>query len=371
MHQNEESGPLGYQERCLGSTYVADDDYDTFLRQSAPGSGGIRQLVEDNSLTYNFWQAKPWPLDDHLHPTEWVVREARRFIEQSPGDTRLFLTASFYAPHPPLFPPAQYFNHYLERKMPRPAMGDWVDQAQLSPSGNQNGHRILLEGETLRRAQAGYFGLIEHLDHQIALLIGDFKQRSEKNGRPWLILFTSDHGEMLGDHGFFRKCEPYEGSANIPFIVGASPALGFEAGKQIMQPVCLQDIMPTLLSLADCPLPDQLDGINLLPLLQGADQEIRPWLHFEHATCYSEEQAFHALTDGHFKYIWRPLDGSEQLFNLDEDNAEIQDLSEDSAYQKLLLTWRQRLIEILSAQPEGFVKAGRLVAGRPYPPLNK
>ena len=250
-------------------------------------------------------------------------------------------------------------------------MGDWVDQAQLSPSGNQNGHRILLEGETLQRAQAGYFGLIEHLDHQIALLIEDFKQRSEKNGRPWLILFTSDHGEMLGDHGFFRKCEPYEGSANIPLIVCASPALGFEAGKQIMQPVCLQDIMPTLLSLADCPLPDQLDGINLLPLLQGADQEIRPWLHFEHATCYSEEQAFHALTDGHFKYIWRPLDGSEQLFNLDEDNAEIQDLSEDSACQKLLLTWRQRLIEILSARPEGFVKAGRLVAGRPYLPLNK
>jgi arylsulfatase len=371
MHQNEESGSLGYETRILGSTYVADDDYDTFLRQAAPASGGIRNLVEEQGLTYNFWQAKPWPLEDDLHPTEWVVREARRIVEQTDGGTRLFLTASFYAPHPPLFPPAEYFNHYMQQQLPGPAMGDWVDQTDLLPGGNQNGHRILLKGEMLHRAQAGYFGLIEHLDAQIALLIDDFKQRSEKNGRNWLIVFTSDHGEMLGDHGFFRKCEPYEGSANIPFIVCASPSLGFEAGKHSMQPVCLEDIMPTLLSLAGAPLPSYLDGVSLLPVLQGNDQSIRPWLHYEHATCYSEEQAFHALTDGHYKYIWRPSDGSEQLFDLDEDIAEINDLSENKNYQTRFLTWRDRLVKLLASRPEGFVQQGRLLPGRPYPPLNE
>jgi len=371
MHQNEESGSLGYETRILGSTYVADDDYDTFLRQAAPGSGGIRNLVEEQGLTYNFWQAKPWPLDNELHPTAWVVREARRMIEQTEEDTRLFLTASFYAPHPPLFPPAEYFNHYIQNALPPPAMGDWVDKEELLPEGNSNGHRILLKDEMLHRAQAGYFGLIEHLDAQISLLVDDFIRRSEKNGRTWLVVVTSDHGEMLGDHGYFRKCEPYEGSANIPLIFCASPSLGFEAGKHSGQPVCIEDIMPTLLSVAGAPLPPHLDGVDLLPVLQGNDQTIRSWLHYEHATCYSEEQAFHALTDGHFKYIWRPYKGSEQLFDLDEDPTEIHDLSRNKNFQTLLVSWRNRLIKSLAKRPEGFVQDGRLVPGQPYPPQNK
>ena len=106
-----------------------------------------------------------------------------------------------------------------------------MDWKALSEKGDENGHRILLKGETLRAAQAGYFGLIEHLDNQISSLISEFKARSEKAGRSWIIVVTSDHGEMLGDHGYFRKCEPYEGSANIPFIISGSPALGFKTGS--------------------------------------------------------------------------------------------------------------------------------------------
>ena len=63
---------------------------------------------------------------------------------------------------------------------------------------------------------------VEQIDEQVGGLIADFRARSEKAGRPWVIVLTSDHGEMLGDHGYFRKCEPYEGSANIPLIIAAS-----------------------------------------------------------------------------------------------------------------------------------------------------
>ena len=63
---------------------------------------------------------------------------------------------------------------------------------------NGQAHRVLLEGETLRQTQAGYFGLIEHIDEQIGPLVAEFKARSEKAGRPWVIVFTSDHGEIAG-----------------------------------------------------------------------------------------------------------------------------------------------------------------------------
>ncbi len=371
MHQPAASKSCGYQKRILGSTYVDDDEYDKFLKRSAPETGGIRKLVKDLGVTYNHWQAKPWPLADNLHPTEWVVAQSRKIIREANADQPLFLTTSFYAPHPPLMPPKRYFDAYLKQKLPAPAQGDWVDWKALSPKGDRTGHRVLLEGEILRSALAGYFGLIEHLDNRISLLINDFTARSEKAGRPWVIVVTSDHGEMLGDHGYFRKCEPYEGSANIPFIICGSPDLGFKSGLRIRQPVCLEDIMPTLLALAGTKSPDRVDGINLVPVLRGKKQSIRQWLHFEHAPCYSQQQAFHALIDGRFKYIWRPTDGREQLFDLDKDLKEEHDLSNDKSHGTILKKWRSLLVQRIANRPEGFSENGKLIPGRPYKALNK
>ncbi len=98
---------------------------------------------------------------------------------------------------------------------------------------------------------------------------------------------------------------------------------------------------------------------------------IREWLHFEHAPCYSQAQAYHALTDGRFKYIWRPADGREHLFDLDADAKEEHDLAGDPASLATLQAWRSRLVERLASRPEGFSQNGALVPGRPYRPLNK
>ena len=372
MHQVPANEPYGYQKEILGSTYVSGDQYDTFLKNAAAESGGIRKLFESLGVTANGWQAKPWPLSDDLHPVAWIVRQARETLSQVSPNSPLFLTASFFSPHPPLFPPKKYFDYYYNAKLPAPAHGDWVDWAALSPKGDAQGHRVLLEGEALRAAQAGYFGLIEQLDHEVAPLIDDFKARSEKVHRPWLIVFTTDHGEMLGDHGFFRKCEPYEGSANIPFLISGSPELGFRKNLRLDRHlVCLEDIMPTLLALAGIKSPETMDGINLTATLEGDPKPIRPWLHLEHADCYSKAQAFHALTDGHYKYIWRPLDGSEQLFDLEKDAHEEHDLAKDSSRKPELEKSRNRLIRLLANRPEGFSDGRKLIAGRPYPPIQQ
>ncbi|MCH5375805.1 MAG: sulfatase-like hydrolase/transferase, partial [Planctomycetes bacterium] len=368
MHQAASASALGYQVEISGSTYVSDDAYAAFLRQAVPDIGEIRAWVTGLGLSYNQWQAAPWPLNTDLHPTTWIVNQSRKLVAETPTEQPLFLTTSFYAPHPPLFPPAQYFDAYLRADLPAPAHGDWVAWDSLTPQGADGGHRVLLAGETLRRAQAGYFGLIEHLDCEIAGLISDFQERSKKGGRPWVIVFTTDHGEMLGDHGYFRKCEPFEGSANIPFILAGSPELGFQTGVRCGQPVCLEDILPTLAGVAGVACP-AVDGVSLLPTLRGEDSEFRPWLHFEHATCYSKSQAFHALTDGHLKYIWRPYDGKEHLFDLDRDPREEHDLSTEVGCRESLEQWRGRLVQRLAGRPEGFSDGSRLIPGRPYPPL--
>ena len=370
MHQVPKEEPYGYQRQILASTYVAGDQYDLLLQRATGRTGGIRDLVETLGLSNNGWAAKPWPLNDELHPTAWIVEQARKVLNEAGEEKPLFLTASFFAPHPPLFPPKRLFDYYLQQRLPPVAHGEWVDWKALSTKGDGPGHRVLLEGDTLRAAQAGYFGLIEHLDQQILPLITEFKKRSQKANRPWLILFTADHGEMLGDHGFFRKCEPYEGSANIPFLVTGSPNLGFRAGTRFQKPVCLEDIMPTLLELAGAKCP-RVDGVSLAQALRGEQGPARDQLHFEHAVCYSKEQAFHALTDGHSKYIWRPESRAEQLFDLDHDPQETHDLSKADAHRKLLEQWHARMVKQLSGRPEGFSDGMRLIPGRPYPALQK
>ena len=371
MHQNPPNKSIGYQHEFLGSTYLSDDDYDRALRAAAPESRGIRAVIESLGVTTNFWQAKPWSLPDELHPTAWVANRARSVISETAPAQPLFLTASFYAPHPPLFPPKAYFDRYLAATLPAPPRGDWVKWDALSPEGDRAGHRIRLEGEKLRAAQAGYFGLIEHLDAQLAPLIAAFTARSRAASRPWIIVFTTDHGELLGDHGYFRKCEPYEGSANIPFIIAASPDLKFTAGLRSHHPVCLEDIMPTLLELAGLPSPKPMDGISLVATLRGASTPLRPTLHSEHANTYGPTQAFHALTDGRHKYLWRPADGTEQLFDLERDPREEHDLAPVAAHATTLTDWRSRLIRKLTDRPEGFTDGTRLIAGRPYPAIQK
>ncbi len=384
MHQRNPDEELGYEKVIQGSVFPGrHDDYFNFLMDNlSPETSlgqvlhedGLRNMVEAIGVTYNHWQAEPWPLDEQWHPTSWIARESQQLVnEVSPGQP-LLLTASFYAPHPPLFPTGRYFDAFLDMDLPDIALGDWVDLDVLSPAaypppqGSHGGSRVRLEGEQLRRAQAGYFGLIEQLDDAIAPLIAAFKKRSNQAGRPWVILITSDHGEMLGDHGYFRKCEPYEGSANIPFIIAASEDSGFQRGARSYQPVGLEDIMPTLADMAGITTPE-VDGVSLVPLLRGREQEVRPWLHLEHSPAYSDGQAFQSLTDGRFKYIWRPLDGSEQLFDLENDPLEERNLAADPHHASLVELWRNRLIQRLAPRPEGFSDGERLVPGQPYEPI--
>lgn len=365
MHQSPAEEPYGFEKRVLGSTYVKNDDYARYLAEQAPELGGIRGI----GLSCNGREAKPWPVDDELHPTAWAVRQARQLVVDSDPARPLFLVASFYAPHSPLFPPARCMAPYLDPGMALPpaAIGDWETRPRKDAyENNVDASRVDLAGDALRHAQAGYFGLITHIDDLLPELLDEFKQKSQEAGRPWVIVFTSDHGDMLGDHYLFRKCEPYEGSSRIPLLIQGSAELGFAAGTQCGGPVCLEDIMPTLLELADAPTPDDLDGRSLLPLLRHDAERVRTLLHGEHATCYDAEQGYHVVTDGRMKYIWRPATGAEQLFDLQHDPQERRDLSRRPERAGELSAWRRRMIEQLKDRPEGFSDGTQLIPGCAY-----
>jgi len=121
-----------------------------------------------------------------------------------------------------------------------------------------------------------------------------------------LILFTSDHGDMMGDHHLHRKTYAYEGSARIPFLIRYPGWMNTPSGT-FNQVVGLQDVMPTLLEAAGVPVPSSVTGKSVFGAVRG--EPWREFFHGEHSPCYSAEEAMHYLTDGKEKYIWFPTTG--------------------------------------------------------------
>ena len=354
MHLWPRRKRYGFDEMCIES-----EDHRRYLAANQVGDALDNRA---HGVSGNGWTARPWHLEEKLHPTTWTVTEALRFLERRDPSCPFFLVVSFSPPPPPLTPPAFYLDRYLRMELPDPVVGDWAQAPERGGLGlDVQSDRVHLRGEALRSARAGYYGLINHIDDQLYRLLGRHR------GPDTYVLLTADHGEMLGDHYLFRKCYPYQGSANIPLLVSGP---GVRPGTVCSHAVCLEDIMPTVLELAGCDIPESVDGSSLAGILSGDRGTLdREYLHGEHATCYSEEQANHFLTDGKMKYCWFSSTGREHLFDLVVDRTEKHDLAHQPERAAVLAGWRTRLIECLHGRPEGFTDGERLVPGRPHEAL--
>lgn len=334
------------------------DDYLIWLRSVA----GAELDITDNGLDCNASTvARPWHLKESLHPTNWTVTQSIDFLRRRDPGKPFFLWTSFVRPHSPLDPPEAYFDMYKDMELPEPPIGDWVDR-DTALQGGYNPTTIYgkVPARRLKRARAAYYALITHLDDQIGRLINSLQEYGVH--RNTIILFTSDHGELLGDHYFFRKSLPYEGSAKVPFILyDPTGQFKLHAGSRRQEVIELRDIMPTLLEVAGVPIPESIEGQSVLALGAGHSAGWRDYIHGEHALGVLSN---HYGTDGKEKYIWFSQTGQEQLFDLCNDPQEIVNLAEDPAWKERLDIWRGRIIKELSGREEGYVQDGHLVPGR-------
>lgn len=346
------------------------NNYLDWLAQSgaAPLEGGVSHAGVAHGVSANGWVGRPHFLPEHLTHTFWCANQSLDFLHKRDPSCPFFLNVSFIDPHPPLTPPQFYYDRYIHGDLPAPVVGDWAPPFAGPQRGlNVDASVLALEPQTLRYARAAYYGMINHVDDQI----GRIFQYLQREGlfRETFILFTSDHGEMLGDHNMYRKTFAYEASARVPFLARAPASMGCPADVVINQPVGLQDVMPTLLDAAGLSIPSTVTGKSLLPLMRGEKVQLRPFLHGEHAPCYRREDGVQFITDGRHKYIWHTQTGREQLFDLDEDPNELRDLARRPEAQTLLAPWRERMIQTLKDRPEGFTDGRALIPGRPHATL--
>ena len=221
----------------------------------------------------------------------------------------------------------------------------------------------------MHRWRAAYYGSINFVDYQVGRVLQYMREANLLDNT--FILFTSDHGEMLGDHHMIGKTRALEGSAHVPFLSRPPKAWNLPDGQEIHAPVGLQDVMPTLLDAAGLPTPTSCTGRSVLPLMrpQTKSDSAPTWrdaLHGEHPRRYPQHGGMHYLVDGRMKYVWYSETGQELLFDLVNDPQELHNLAYRSSASSAMETWHRRLIQELRHRPEGFTDGDRLIPDRPH-----
>lgn len=356
-HFHPHRAPMGFQTMELDeSGRMPDSDYRQWFAKNAPE--GV--TPDDHGVGWNSWHSRPWHTEERLHPTFWTMTRALEFLKAQTSEQPFFLNISFARPHSPYVPPQSYFDMYFHSDLPEPNIGEWAavhddPETALNPSA----WRGKMRSEQIRRARAGYYGSISFIDTQLGRLMNWMQRYAGGTLDNTWILFTSDHGDMQGDHNLWRKTYAYEGSTRIPFLLIPPRVRGKQKRAVVDEVVELRDVMPTLLAAAGVPIPDTVDGCDLLPLLDAQAENWREYIHGEHCTCYSDEQEMQYVTDGKRKFVWLPRAGCEQFFNLEEDPGETINRVDDPACADEVDKWRNYLVKELEERDCGWVKDGK------------
>lgn len=225
----------------------------------------------------------------------YLVGEAIKYLSVR-QDKPWFMHISFLSPHPPYIAPSPYHEQYNADEMPLPkrhktaekeaSLHPWIEYYIYNQAGSSYtdgalpSENISLSDNEFRQIKATYLGMMSELDSQIGRLINYLKEINAYDNT--LIIFTSDHGDMQGDHWMLSKPGPFDQSFHVPLIVrDPSLAANKTRGSQVEAFTESIDIMPTILDTMDQDIPSQCDGYSLLPF--SRDQQPKDWRQEFHA----------------------------------------------------------------------------------------
>ena len=331
--------PFGFErqelmEECVD--VVTDDDYLTHLQAAgcpARYPQGLRDLL--------YYQPQTSGVPEPLSQNRWVADRSEAFLRahaaHRPGRP-FFLWSSWIAPHPPFAPVEPWDAAYDPADAPPPVYADRPIASLPAPAWP---HRGRLDGahrdpDRLARIRALYYGQVSHVDDavgQVLAALGDLGLAEDT-----LVLFTSDHGEMLGDHGLSQKNTPYEASVRVPLIARWPGRVG--AGTTSGAAVGLTDVMPTLvesLGVAYPPGLPPLPGASLFG--ERAGRRGAYTIDFGH-----DDQRWVCRRGPGRKYVFWASGGREEAYDLAADPDERRNLAADVDPPAWVAAWRARTL---------------------------
>jgi len=297
----------------------------------------------------------PHEIPPELHQTTWCSDRAIEFIEASHDGQPWLMSVNIFDPHEPFDPPQAYLDRFDVEALSGPAFRetDLAAQAALADIDFQTPCRRPEEFKA-KWIQAAYYAMIELIDDNVGRMLDALERSGQRDNT--VVIFMSDHGEMLGDHGLLLKgCRFYEGLVRVPLILSWPGQFLEGARRQAL--VELMDIAPSLLELAGLPVPAQMQGRSLLPLLNDRQAEDR---HRDFVRCeyydainarYNEPfNGTYAtmLRDEQFKLVVYHGHGIGELFDLKADPDEFVNLWDDPAMGETKMRLMQQSFDALA-----------------------
>jgi arylsulfatase A-like enzyme len=347
----------GYQTRLVGKTHWPKFRTNYGFEHIEPCDDYYRQMAAEGKrpLAHGLGQNQQEPVISTVEEvdslTHWTVDRSVEFLRTRDQSRPFFLWTSFTKPHPPFDPCRNYWELYRGEPVPDPVYGDWSAEVDDVPPYLMEFTRCVNNVDRytprqLAQMRRAYYACITQIDYNLGLLFSELRESGELHNT-WIV-FTSDHGEMLGDHHMGAKGIPMEASARVPFLLKPPrpemQPFPMPPGQTCDALVCLADILPTFVGLSGAEIPER-DGRSLLETLQG---NTRDHLHLQ-------MRDYHALVEQERKLLFAEACGTQLMFNVAKDPYETRELlrvGEDASELRKKMMQRLRVSELKGKRPE-------------------
>ena len=360
MHTFPFETPLGFHQRYVVENkdrYLEGRYYFDEWDKALQARGLIKQqreLYRQRSDYNERLGAFEWVLPEEMHPDMFVGNLAQWWINSYPVAKPLFLQIGFPGPHPPYDPTWAYAEPYMNRDLPRLEVTEDELASQPPPFLEMRRHNCDVDHDSVvhqlnptpeqrHRQRAYYLANVTMIDDKIGQILNALDQQGYLDNS--VVIFTSDHGDCLGDHGHSQKWTMYDIITRAPTIVW-SPGR-FQAGVTI-DDLCQQmDLGPAILELAGAEVPETMEAKSILPLLRGEGWSSRDYVFAEHSRDGilqgTEFMSMVRSLDWKLVHFLDQPDG--QLFDLTADPDEINNLWHQAEFadkkQELLAVLRE------------------------------
>lgn len=276
----------------------------------------------------------PYPPGDMQ--TSWITDRAIEYLGRRDPARPYFLFVSYLDPHSPSHLSEPYFSMYQDREIPLPATfraGAPPLKRGAADGGEGAGRHEVNNPDIVRKLTAAYYAKMKLVDDNVGRLLAALEQKGEPNNT--LVIFTADHGNMLGDHNKWFKGVMYEGSSRIPLLIKApanSPyAATFNRGRVVPEIVENIDVMPTLLEMVGRPLPGDpgFQGRSMVRLVAGEEPTWKNIAHCERLTSMVRTAQYKLISNGGRRGAGG---GDFELYDLAADPQETRNLAGDPAH---------------------------------------
>ncbi len=280
-----------------------------------------------------------------LLPETQITNQVLDLIDRH-ADENFMITASWSPPHDLWVIPEPYYSLVDRDKVELPGSFDMPEWDRRGPSKRLGD---IMGPEGIREYAAIYHGMVKYIDDQLGRVLAKLDEKGLADDT--LVVFTTDHGDMVGAHGCIGKSIQsfYDDLVRIPLVMRFPGRVA--PGTVVRQPVSQIDFMPTILDYLGQDVPEGIHGRSMRALIEGRDV---PWR--DYAFC-QRAHASRMLRTDRYKLFYRPKPRAVALYDLREDLHEDRNLAEDPAHAKTVRRMHRRLLEVMAADGDPALKA--------------